>query len=817
MPEWKASWIWSAHEEPQANSYIYARKTFKLSGPPERATLYCCADSRYCVYVNGQFVGRGPVRYHVSAPYYDAYDVSALLRPGKNALAFLAHHIGAPTTIFMCARPGLLAQLDVLAGGEELTIASGGDWKVLRAKAYSPRAAKISPQLGFAEVFDARLAPEGWTAAQFDDSSWEDAQVVAPVGAEPWREMREREIPFLKESVVFPASVREVGEAAPPAEVDPLDPSAVATVIARSEHLGLGTEKIAQRTAMIFDDERATVFHPPTVGGGVYAVVDFERMVVGYPFVEVEAEPGAIIDLGYAESLIDGRVACDKRGVRCADRLIANGKRTRYEVFTPRACRLMHVEVRNTTKPVKIFRAGIRSSMYPAEQVGSFECSDDVLNQVWALGSYTTRLAMQDAFEGCPWHGAGQWMCDARVEALTAYYAFGETKLMRQCLRQMAAGQRDDGLTRAVYPAMGEHLVPDFTCMWVSALWEYYLHSGDLELVRELYPSVRRALAWFEDFKTAYGTLTNLPSSACEREEEAEPGAEVTARNCFYLAALRDAARLAGALGQGDDVYRFQDEADALAAAIRERLYDPERRVYADYRTEEGLSEQFGHLGNALALALGLVPEEHREELARQVIELSMTDTRRMTPHFSFCLMRALVAGGMAERAVEYIRQRLGILLDAGAKTIWEMWYPTEGRCHAWCGGPAYVLSAEVLGIKPQSPGFKTFAAKPTCFDLHWAKGCVPTPRGEVRISWSRLEEGDALDLWIVVPEGTVAQVGVPEPRPNFWETIDINESPAWRHGAMARGNPRVREAWVETGYVVFEVDPGTYTFQARA
>src|SRR5690606_23153475 len=66
----------------------------------------------------------------------------------------------------------------------------------------------------------------------------------------------------------------------------------------------------------------------------------------------------------------------------------------------------------------------------------------------------------------------------------------------------------------------------------------------------------------------------------------------------------------------------------------------------------------------------------------------------------------------------------------------------------------------EVLGIKPLTPGFETFAVKPFLSSrITRAKGDVPTPKGT--ISFSIDAESGAIGLSI--PRGTVGNLAIPK------------------------------------------------------
>ena len=69
-----------------------------------------------------------------------------------------------------------------------------------------------------------------------------------------------------------------------------------------------------------------------------------------------------------------------------------------------------------------------------------------------------------------------------------------------------------------------------------------------------------------------------------------------------------------------------------------------------------------------------------------------------------------------------------GGMIDLGATSIWEQYLPTEkgaehyamygkkygcSLCHAWGGGPIYLLGRFSAGVYPTDVGYKTFVVEP--------------------------------------------------------------------------------------------------------
>ena len=118
----------------------YLRKSFALKAPIQHAVLYATALGLYEAHINGQRVGD-----HVLAPdwtdyrkrvRYQAYDVTALLHGGDNAIGALlgngwySGHIGNGGFQFFGKAPAFLAQLEVTyADGRTERIVTDASWK----------------------------------------------------------------------------------------------------------------------------------------------------------------------------------------------------------------------------------------------------------------------------------------------------------------------------------------------------------------------------------------------------------------------------------------------------------------------------------------------------------------------------------------------------------------------------------------------------------------------------------------------------------------------------------------------------------------
>lgn len=116
-PFQKSCWIgycWQVDRGGQQNRYYAFRKALELSGQPKDSLVYITADARYILWVNGQFVGRGPVRCFPDRQAYDEYQFNPFLKQGINWIAVLVHQFGTSTGQYIHRmRTGLILEGEI--------------------------------------------------------------------------------------------------------------------------------------------------------------------------------------------------------------------------------------------------------------------------------------------------------------------------------------------------------------------------------------------------------------------------------------------------------------------------------------------------------------------------------------------------------------------------------------------------------------------------------------------------------------------------------------------------------------------------------
>jgi alpha-L-rhamnosidase len=814
---WTGQWIWTEGDPSPRNSYTYFRKTLSLDRVPKSVRVHLTADSRYRLFLNGTEAGFGPVRSDRRWLYYDTWDLTPLLKRGRNVLAVLVHHYGEWTFQYMKGRGGLIA--DVVDQRDRDLAHSDPSWKVLRSAAWATGQPRMSIQLGFNELFDARKEPAGWTGPTFDDSAWAAAKEIGPAGMEPWPNLVKRDIPALTSE---PTSARRVLAAY---EVPPA-PETGGEALPRL----LGTEPFSPLTAAAVEDQDGLIGHGTglaqvrTGPGGVSFLIDFGKELTGFPRFRVRgARGGEVVDMGYGEVLqepsgafvpqsaeppvrvtsgrVQARLNPDRDSVHYADRYTCRPGDQEFRTFDRRAFRYLQLVVRNAPQGLEIGGVGLDFSTYPVEERGSFQCSDERLNRIWEIGRYTCKVNMEDGYTDCPWRERGQWWGDARVEGLINYYCFGDTKLIRKCLLQKAQSMNAEGMTWGVYPTEWDGgRLPSFTLIWVATLLDYYQHTGDAGLVRQLFPRVRYTLdTFFAPRVGPRGLLKDVPYWVFIDWAPVETEGEGGALNAYYFDALRAAAAMARLIGDSSAA-EYDRRAAAVKQAINTQLWDSAAGAYRDSIQKDGKrSPKISQQTNSLCVLYDIAAPQDQARILDTIYAPGSEQkiVQAGSPYFSYYQLAALFHAGRHDQAMEYIRTRWGRMLDWGATTWWEMWQPGASFCHGWSGGPTYNLGAEVLGVGPLKPGWREVRVAPHWVGLSFASGVVPTPRGAVTVAWQRDARSGAAALRLEGPEDTPIEVTLPareltgvDRRPELPAGVTKLDAPAGKIRLRIEGRP---------------------------
>ena len=189
-----AKYIWFTSSDISRNPYAAFRKTFDIQNPEgiKNAEFNIFADTNYKLYVNGIFIGFGPVRFDPRYPQYDTYDLSPYLRGGKNAIAVLANFHGHKTFKNVPETAAVIAWGQ--AGDADLST-NAKNWKCVVYTAQTRYTPKLSFALNAQVFYDQKKFDEDWISPDYDDGKWPGAVELGDQNR--FGELKARGIPFM--------------------------------------------------------------------------------------------------------------------------------------------------------------------------------------------------------------------------------------------------------------------------------------------------------------------------------------------------------------------------------------------------------------------------------------------------------------------------------------------------------------------------------------------------------------------------------------------------------------------------------------------
>ncbi len=539
----------------------------------------------------------------------------------------------------------------------------------------------------------------GWQSPAFDDASWPVAREVPEV----WAPLIPSEIPPLMEAR-YP--------------------------VARTE--GLPANRVFTKD-------------------GAFTVV-FDRVLSGFPQVKVKGGRGATLTVKahHQESF-----------------LLAGGEETLEFPYMDEIAPAYTVEVKNVTEPVEIADAGAIFTSQPVAYRGAFACSDEALNRIWEVSRWAVQICLQTHHLDSPNHqepisDPGDYL----IEALVNDYAFAQPWLTRQDIRKFAWLLKDEKY---------HNFHTSYSIGWLQMLMDDYDYTGDRALVEEMAPYVHELMDTYASWRGTNGLISEAPNYmfmdwvtiggfGCHHPPAVIGQGYLTA---FYYHGLEMASRVASLAGDSARVAEYGKRRGEIADAFNRELWVADKGLYRDgkpFQTSvkpyqwlpaDTDIETFSPHVNLLAVLYDLAPKDRQRAIVETVMAEKPLNTQ---PWFMHWVFQALDHAGLFDRYGTTQMRRWKIVKET--QSFREMWNGGD-LSHGWCSTPLVQMSARVLGVTPTAPGFTTFAVCPQVCDLTWAKGVVPTPHGDVAVSWTWSDGTITLD--VTVPDGTEADVILPD------------------------------------------------------
>ena len=693
----------------------------------KNARLYVSGVGYYEFFINGAHVSDRKLEpgytHFDKRVLYSTYDVTSMLQHGENVLAaelgngwlnIQSLSVWEFEKARWRMRPRMIAELRITYNdGTVQTIPTDRTWK-------TNSGACSFNNLYSGEVYDARLVHKGWTIPGFDDKKWMPAiEVEAPAKILTSQQMP----PIRVVREVKPVSMRKIDD-----YTYIYDMGENMTGVCRLQVQGpTGTCVTLAHGELIHDDG--------TLNQGNIEIY-FKREKNGLP---QHVDPFE-------------RIQTDTYF------LSGNGMETYEPRFTYHGFRYVEVA---STRPLTLTQESLTGLCMhtDVEPVGNFACSNEILNKLVeaSCNSYLGNLFSIPT--DCPQREKNGWTADGYVGMDYGLLFYDGITVYEKWMNDFIDNQRERGDLSGIIPSSGWGYADWIGPVWDAALFiipnNLYKYYGDTRAIEKMWDTCVRYLQYLEtrekDGKLTYGigdwvfykakTDTHFTSTA------------------FYWLDNVLMAKFADLTGHDGTKYRAK--ADNLKELINNEWFDAEKKMYANGT----------QAAQSVGLALGLVPEEHAQAVADNLVRMIRDNGHQLDFGMlgSKFVPAMLVKYGYAVDAYKMIIRpeapSWANWIHRGLTTLPETWvldkdFKDASLNHAFLGDISAWMMNSLAGINPhpKKPGFAGIIIRPQFINgISWAKGEYRSVRGLIRSEWKR--EGNQIELNIIIPANTEAEL----------------------------------------------------------
>lgn len=724
-PDWKAT-------APLSRQSIWLKKEMKLPADVYKATMKIVGLGFYELSINRQKVTDA-----VFAPlwsdydktvFYNTYDVTALLKKGKNQLSVLLgngfyNEQGGRYTKMKVSYgpPTLYCLLEIeLKNGRTVCIVSDGSWK------YSPSSITFNSIYG-GEDEDARITP-----------FWKPVVIQkGPRG-------------ILRQQMAQPVKMMEYFGV-------------------KSRHQ-LTPQQIAKAS---------NAKHP--IPAGTF-VLDMGQNLAGFPQIKVSGKAGQQVRLYLSETLT-AQGTCNQKqsgspyyltytlsgkGEKSAD-----GKRieTWHPHFTYYGYRYIQVEgavmkgdENPDSKPVieDIQSCFVYNS---AAKIGNFECSNPMFNRAYQIIDRAIRSNWQAVWTDCPHREKLGWLEQDWLNGEGLVYNYDCRSMIEQTMQNIADAQHANGAVPTTAPEYiyfkGKWLDPFAESPeWGGALvvlpFLYLQHYGDDRMVKKYAQQMFRYVDYLQSkdscriLKQGLGDWYDYGKGRSGFSQNTPMPLVATAHYYQWVKLTQKAAAMSGKTVEAN---RYAILASEILQAFQKEFLHVEKAASSEKSSSDAVEKVYYGSGsqasNAIPLALGMVPSQYRKQVLQHLVDDIHAHHDRLTTGDvgNRYLFQALLRNGYADLWYKMLAHDdvpgYGFQIKKGMTTLTEQWNPEMGASmnHFMMAHINNHFLPDIVGIRIEQG--RLIIAPQLMGDLTWAKGSTRLSDGkQIAVVWKKLADG---------------------------------------------------------------------------
>ncbi len=765
-----AEWLWYPSQRTLPNTFILFRKAVNLRSDPKRAVGWICAESRYCLYVNGRRIQFGPAPYDPRFAEADPVDLTGALAKGENVIGAQVLFYGFGEGTWPIGKPGFIFRLEIeYADGSTELVVSDASWQANLARAWRAGQYKRWYLRALQEEFDARLFLYGWSAMNFKpDDNWLSAMALNcpadkpavcsdypdymfDISAKPENcRLLARQIPMMKEFIVPAAKLAEsmwIEWKRPPQEYFEVvcDDAFTVDRQASAKQTGQNTWEVT------FDESK------PNRAAAL--TFELDEQIVGWPCFTIEASEGTVVELMVQEGHEVGGPALLNTHFNSWTRFICKEGVNTFETFDFESCRWVQLHIRNARGTIKISNVGMRRRVFPWPSEARLTIGEPKLQRLMDACVNTLNNSAQETCVDGMGRERQQYSGDGAHQLHAVRFAFGEHGLGARFVRTYSQGMTKDGYFLDCWPAYDRlNRIPsrqlDFT-PWGPLLdhgvsfnfdcYHHYSYTGDLSALEEVYPRLVKFAHYLRSIQGKNGLLPvediGVPWVWMDNESFLKQRHKQCAFNLFASAMFKDAfAKLCEQFGDSRNRKFAEDLSKELHTAAVRNFWSDEYGLFVDNLPwlKEEKTIRLHDRTLSTAILFDQCPHAEVEAAIKAIVDCPGSMGFSYPGNAGWRLW-ALAKAQRADAILKDLRERWAnfpsAILNNTLQEHWEV-KPDSGSQWSHCPvAPLYVLYMSIAGIKPRQPGFSRVELRPQLADLEKLDLVAHTVRGPIQFA----------------------------------------------------------------------------------
>lgn len=397
------------------------------------------------------------------------------------------------------------------------------------------------------------------------------------------------------------------------------------------------------------------------------------------------------------------------------------------------------------------------NSYFGGEQLGTFKCSDPLINQIFDTAVYTLALCIQN---GYIWDGIKRdravWIGDMHPEVMSTFLVYGNIEEVRASLDFCKEATPDNEWINAI---------PTYSFWWMWVMAEYVKYSGDLTYVDENRAFILHIFNQIEECLEEDGTWDPRKGKSVyfgDNEYFFDWPTNFTADSEYGVRAL-----MLIALQKIKEIYTQDEKISKTCDRFISRI-EKKNQCTSNYKQ---------------VTAMRVLAEK---QAGQETLDtLTLNNAAGMGCFMANYILSAVAKLGATEKAVEMLKEYYGGMLSMGATTFWEdfdiEWmngsskvdeFSKEGQknihadfgkfcykhlrhslCHGWSVGVIPFVYQWLLGVSFEGIGCKKMYIQPRLCGLSYIEASLPTPYGVVRIEHTAGTDGKVITKYTAPEE----------------------------------------------------------------